>query len=99
MYIYNLGLKFEHTVKKYPRNTALQFKQSINYTKLNKTANQIAGLLLKKGIEKHDVVCISGIKNTYTYATMIACLKIGAVYSILDNNSPSITLKSFRVTL
>ena len=34
------------------------------------------------------MVCISGLKQLETFICIIACLKIGAIYSILDNNSP-----------
>lgn len=88
MYEYNLGFKFENVVKKYPNNIALQLSKTVTYKELNKKVNQFARFLQRKGLKKNDVVCISGIKNVHTYTCMLACLKIGAVYSILDHKSP-----------
>jgi len=55
---------------------------------LNKRVNQIAHFLLQTGIRKNDVVCISGIKRVDTYGCILACLKIGAIYTIIDRLSP-----------
>lgn len=88
MYEFNLGIKFENIVNKYPNNTALQFDKPVYYKQLNTKVNQLSRFLLEKGVKQNDVVCISGIKNLNTYACMLACLKIGAIYSILDYKSP-----------
>lgn len=90
MYEYNLGIRFQSVVEHHAKRTALWFNQNnaINYNELNKLANQIAGLLIDRGITPNDVVCLSGTKSVYTFACMIACLKIGAVYSVLDPDSP-----------
>jgi len=90
MYKYNLGLRFQSIVEHHAQRTALRFNQhhAVNYEELNKIANQIAGLLIGRGITPSDVVCLSGTKSVYTFACMIACLKIGAVYSVLDPDSP-----------
>ena len=90
MYEYNLGIRFENIVKRYPKNTAIKFSKSIaiSYKKLNSKVNQFARYLLEQGLNQNDVVCITGTKNIYTYVCMLACLKIGAAYSILDDKSP-----------
>lgn len=90
MYFYNLGVRFNQIAKKYPDNTALRFSKTdhISYATLNKTANQLARFLLDIGVKQTDVVCISGIKTLPSFACMIACLKIGAAYTILDPDSP-----------
>lgn len=56
---------------------------------LNKLANKIADLLINQGINSNDVVCLSGTKSLHTFAVMLACLKIGALYSIFDPESPT----------
>jgi D-alanine--poly(phosphoribitol) ligase subunit 1 len=102
MYRYNLGIKFEEVAKKYAKNIALKFSKShtISYDELNKWANQIARLMLDRGIKQKDVVCISGNKISSTFACMIACLKIGAIYSIFDPESPVERLrKIFKVCM
>ena len=55
---------------------------------MNCAANKIANFLQEKSIEKRDVVCISSKKNSLTISCIIACLKLGAVYVILDRRSP-----------
>lgn len=91
MYQYNLGIRFEHTVAAYPDNAALKFAgdHTVSYTELNCRANQLARHLLDIGVSQRDVVCISGIKKPETFACMIACLKIGAPYVMLDPQSPA----------
>ena len=90
MYQYNLGIRFEAIVKQYPDNFALRFSQEdgVTYDELNKKVNQLARFLLANEVQQNDVVCISGNKILPTFACMIACLKIGAIYTILDPESP-----------
>jgi len=92
MYEYNLGIRFEKIVVDHFDKTALRFgvdeEDEVSYGELNSKANQIARYLIKKGIGTNDVICITGIKNVYTFACMLACLKIGAVYTIIDPDSP-----------
>ena len=89
-YMYNLGIRFENIVDNKPNKTAIKFSSlySITYYELNSKSNQLARYLLKLGVTQKDVVCISGLKQLDTFACILACLKIGAIYSILDNNSP-----------
>ncbi|OHB62916.1 MAG: hypothetical protein A2Y76_11545 [Planctomycetes bacterium RBG_13_60_9] len=90
MYRFNLGLCFEDVVRTHARNTALMFAKShtVSYEQLNQCANQIGRYLLEIGVRRKDVVCISGDKHLYTYACMLACLKIGAIYAVADPDSP-----------
>ncbi len=95
MYKYNLGRSFEHVVAKHGKDIAIRFSKShaISYQELNQGANQLGRYLLDIGIRQKDVICISGDKHFYTYACILACLKIGAVYTILDPQSPLERLK------
>jgi D-alanine--poly(phosphoribitol) ligase subunit 1 len=90
MYEYNLGLRFQNVVRERESETALWFGEgeTVSYGELNRAANRIARRLIARGIGPADVVCISGIKSLETYALMIACLKVGAVYSIVDPDTP-----------
>ena len=90
MYKYNLSISFEEIVEKYSDNIALKFNatDSVSYEILNNKSNQLARYLLDEGVRQNDVVCISGDKKVSTFTSMIACLKIGAVYTILDPDSP-----------
>ena len=91
----SLGLKFEDIVGQYPKNVALRYSSDkfITYADLNQKANQIARFLIGNGIGKNDVVCITSLKGINTYASILACLKIGAIYSIVDRDSPLERLK------
>lgn len=91
MYEYNLGLRFQRVADECPRRTALWFDEdkTTSYQELNNLANQMARFLVERGVASGDVVCISGEKSPGTFACIIGCLKIGAVYSILDPYSPA----------
>lgn len=90
MYTFNLGLKFESIAHAYPDHNALMFESgaTVTYAMLNSRANQFARHLMSLGIRQKDVVAISGMKSAETYAGMLACLKIGAIYTIFDPDSP-----------
>jgi D-alanine--poly(phosphoribitol) ligase subunit 1 len=91
MYIYNLGLRFQSIVSKHPQKPSIKFSQAevYSYEQVNAGANQISRLLLQLGIKPLDVVCLSGKKRIEVFQTILACLKIGAPYSILDPDSPA----------
>lgn len=100
MYEYNLGIRFQHIVHQSSQRTAIWFNNSdfISYVDLNRLANQIAGMLIDRGVGPSDVICLSGTKASSTFASIIACLKIGAVYSILDPDSPIERLRKILST-
>jgi D-alanine--poly(phosphoribitol) ligase subunit 1 len=100
MYAYNLALRFHESVENYPLRTALWFDEHEHYTyvDLNNLANRLARFLLQKRLVAGDVICISGIKTVYTYAMMLACLKIGVAYSIFDPDSPVDRLRKIFLT-
>ena len=90
MYQYNLGKAYQDIVDSHADQIALRFDSSYStsYSDLNVKSNQLARHLIELGIREKDVVCISGLKQMETFACILACLKIGAIYSVLDNNSP-----------
>jgi len=90
MYEYNLAIRFQRVAADHPQRTALWLDndETITYRELNKLANRLAHLLQARGVGLGDVVCLSGKKTIRTFAFVIACLKIGAVYSVLDPDSP-----------
>ena len=99
MYTYNLALQFEAIVERFPQHVALWFHEyeTYSYTELNQRANRLALVLLHQGLTDGEVICISGSKNIHTYALMLACLKIGTVYSIFDPDSPVERLRKIFV--
>lgn len=90
MYSYNLGIRFQTVADRCARQTAIWFseREAVNYAELNRLSNRIARWLSDRGVASRDVVCLSGEKSVQTFALMIACLKVGAVYCVLDPDSP-----------
>ena len=100
MYEYNLGIRFQTVAAQRALETALWFNDHDHFTyeELNRLANRVARLLLTRGIAAGDVVCLSGEKSFQTFASMIGCLKIGAIYSALDPDSPAERLRKIVST-
>jgi len=100
MYEYNLGLRFQRVVDERSPDVAIWFSEdeTADYQALNKLANRIARLLLKRSVVARDVVCLSGEKSLCTFACMIACLKIGAIYCVLDPETPVERLRKILTT-
>ena len=100
MYEYNLAIRFQEVASKRRDHPAIWFNRDnqISYTKLNQLANRIARLLLERGAKKGDVICLSGEKSPNTFASMLASLKIGCTYAILDPDSPVERLRKILST-
>jgi D-alanine--poly(phosphoribitol) ligase subunit 1 len=95
MYLYNLGLLFYSVSGDSADDPAILFGENgkVTFNELNCLSNQISRYLLDKDISKNDVVGIFHNKSKESYALMLACLKIGAIYVNLDNSSPFERLK------
>lgn len=89
-YLYNLGLAFEATAARFPDHIAIRFTDdaTISYRALNAQANRLARLLAGYGVGRHDVVAIFQDKTREGFAAMLACLKLGAIYTNLDDQNP-----------
>ena len=87
---YNLGIRFQRMADEHGQQTAIWFNEhdAVSYDELNKLANRMARHMIERGVAAGDVVCLSGEKSVDTFACMIACLKVGAVYCVLDQDSP-----------
>lgn len=89
-YIYNIGAKFSETARLHAAHTALKYHdgKSVTYAQLNDLSNRIAHLLCGKGLRKGDVIALFNNKSPLGYATMLAALKCGIIYTNLDQTSP-----------
>ena len=89
-YNYNLGLQFYAVADAFAERTALKFPDGseVSYAQLNQVSNQIARLLLSRGLKQGDVLAIFNDKSLHGYALILACLKTGIIYTNLDYNSP-----------
>lgn len=92
MYIYNLALLFTDLAEKYENKKAIIFYDgsSISFEELDKYSNKIANYLRKnRNLLKYDVVAIQNNKTKFGFATMLACLKLGVVYTNFDYTNPT----------
>ena len=89
-YIYNLGQLFHHIADSRKEKAALIFTngEKCTYADINELSNKTAAFLLDSGIERNDVIAILNNKSKISYSIMLACLKIGAIYTNLDPASP-----------
>lgn len=84
-----IGL-IEEQVAKNPDNIALKYKDiSLTYSELNKKANQLANYLISCGIKKQDVVGVCLDKNINLIISLLAILKLGAIYMPMFNEYPA----------
>lgn len=80
---------FTEQVAKTPEQIALiAGEQHLTYDILNQYANQLADYLKKQGVQAHDVVGISLLRNHFLPIAVLAILKVGAAYVPLDPNYP-----------
>lgn len=100
MYQYNLGILFQDTAKRYADRPAIRFDVDavVSYGELEQRANRLGRRLHQLGARAGDVICVSGVKCLDTLATMLACLKIGAPYAVLDPDSPAERLRKIVAT-
>ena len=93
-------MKFYGIAAVYNEKVALQYPSgnSYSFAEINTLSNKIARLLLQKGIAKENVVAIFNDKSQYAFSLMIACLKIGAIYTNLDTTSPWLRLEKILNT-
>ena len=90
MYDYNLGIRFRNVAEQNKTRTAvwIDSENSVSYEELERLTNSIARFLISKAVNPGDVVGLSGEKSLIAFATMLACLKIGAPYCVIDPQSP-----------
>lgn len=62
--------------------------KQVDYVTLDRMSDAAAAQFLKAGVSTGDVVAIFAEKSFATYASMVAALKIGAPYVVLDTQSP-----------
>ena len=89
-YTYNLGQLFQHIADIRKEKVAVKFTdgEKCTYADINELSNKIAASLLDIGIVRNDVIAILSNKSRISYSIMLACLKIGAIYTNLDPKSP-----------
>jgi D-alanine--poly(phosphoribitol) ligase subunit 1 len=89
-YTYNLGQLFHTIASDRKEHSALLFVdgETCSYSELERLSNTIAAVLLTLGVGRNDVVAILNNKSRVSYSIMVACLKLGVIYTNLDPKSP-----------
>jgi D-alanine--poly(phosphoribitol) ligase subunit 1 len=89
-HISNLGLKFREIAGAHAERPALRQTEGeiTSYAQLDELSNRMASLFLERGLRRGDVVGIFHDKSPGAFATMLACLKLGLIYTNLDPDSP-----------
>jgi D-alanine--poly(phosphoribitol) ligase subunit 1 len=89
-YRFTAGQVFSALAAAHPSRAALRLPDRVvTYGELDAAANRVAHMLRSRGILRRHVVGIVHTKTIEAYATMLACLKSGAVYVNLDEASPA----------
>jgi len=85
---------FEEQVDRSPGATALVFRnQRLDYQELDNRANQLAHLLLSKGLRPGDRVAVSMDRSLELMVALLATLKAGGAYVPLDPAYPAERMK------
>ena len=85
---------FEEQVEKTPNNIAIVFEdKKLTYRELNEKANQLARFLLTNGTNTGDVISVLLPKSPKTIISMLAILKLGCSYLLIDMSLPSDRVK------
>lgn len=86
----SLWAMFARSAERRADATALDFgTHSVSFYDLYDAALRAAGQLVSLGVRSGDVVALQLQKRPVTYALMLGCLAIGAVYCPLDPNNPA----------
>ena len=91
-YQYNLGHRWLEVSTIHGDQIALHFSKSytVTYSELFTLSCRVAHLLKSKKVQKGSVVAIFNNKSTEGFASMLACLILGAPYVNIDTTSPAI---------
>jgi non-ribosomal peptide synthetase component F/methionyl-tRNA formyltransferase len=85
----SLPQMFEAQVERTPEATAIVFRgASVTYRELNARANQLAHLLMARGVTRGDVIGVLMDRSIEMVIGMYAALKSGAAYLPLDPAYP-----------
>lgn len=85
---------FEDVVMLNPKKTAIVFEnESLSYEQLNEKSNKLARYLSANGVNSKDNVVILAEKSIDLYVSIMAILKLGALYVPVDNEYPEDRIK------
>jgi D-alanine--poly(phosphoribitol) ligase subunit 1 len=89
-YPHNVPDIFRGLVQSNPDRPALAWPEGnvVTFRELNRLSDRAAHFLREHGVRKGDRVCIRMDKSTLAYSLILACLKIGAPYFVVDPSNP-----------
>lgn len=86
---YNLGLLFDELLARHALRPALRYpEREYVYREVAGRVDQIAAVLLSKGLNRGDVIAIGHTKQPLSFALMLAALRLGIAYVNIDVASP-----------
>lgn len=99
-YTFNLAMFFDQVVAGAPAATAIKLRDAghVTFAELDALSNRVGHWLKQQGVRKGDVVAIFHDKSDMAYASMLACLKLGVIYTNLDADSPWERLRKIVTT-
>lgn len=90
-FISNLGLAFARVVHENEKRIALIYPATgdrISYGELSRLADRVAGMLFAMGLRQGHVAALFHDKSPAAFAAILACLRLGIIYTSLDPDSP-----------
>lgn len=90
-FISNLPMAHHEIVRQHGERSALKYPatgESVTHAELAEMADRIAATLHSRGIRQGEVVAFFHDKSPAAYAAMLACLRLGVLYTNLDPDSP-----------
>ena len=94
-FVSNVGLAFQKSLEAHSNRTALLYPGSgemITYAQLAELSKRIATSLLGLGVTSGSVVAMFHDKSPQAFAAILACLRLGVIYTVLDPDSPWVRL-------
>ncbi|WP_167488528.1 non-ribosomal peptide synthetase [Nocardia terpenica] len=81
---------FERWAEREPRRIAIsESGQELTYGELARSAAELAGVLIGRGVEKGDVVAIYGVPGAALVRAILGVLRAGASFAVLDASYPA----------
>lgn len=90
-FVSNLALAFQLVVREHGDRTAFYYPESgtrTTYNELSGLVERIARQLVFQGYKSGDVAVIFNDKSPAAFACILACLRLGIIYTNLDHGSP-----------
>ncbi|WP_219135511.1 AMP-binding protein [Janthinobacterium sp. UMAB-60] len=87
----NLGLAFDDIAHRRAEHCALYYPASgerVSYAQLNRLVERLTAVFHAKGLRQGQVVALFHDKSPAAFAAMLACLRLGLIYTNLDPGSP-----------